>query len=85
MIGRYVAVLIVFIMFLVNTVSVIAQSQNVTNEIGIGENQSISGNINISAIVPVRNHGPRSVEDPDMGNSEIYGLFNETELYATQQ
>ena len=38
-------VLIVFIMALTNTISVTAQSQNVTNETGIGENQNTSGRI----------------------------------------
>jgi cell division protein FtsN len=38
-------VLIVFIMALVNTINVTAQSQNETNETDIGENQSVSGRI----------------------------------------
>jgi hypothetical protein len=39
------AVLIVFILALVNTINVTAQSQNETNETDIGENQSVSGRI----------------------------------------
>jgi hypothetical protein len=38
-------VLIAFIIALTNTISVTAQSQNVTNETGIGENQNTSGRI----------------------------------------
>jgi hypothetical protein len=60
MIGQYAAVLIAIIMALVNTISV-AQSQNETNEMDIGENQSINGNI--SAFGPVRDFGPRVVDD----------------------
>jgi hypothetical protein len=37
MLGRYAAVLIAIIMALVKTISVIAQSQNETNEMDIGE------------------------------------------------
>ena len=38
-------IVIVFAMILVNTINVMAQSQNLTNETGIGENQSVSGRI----------------------------------------
>jgi|GEM_PF-1061075 hypothetical protein len=43
--GQYAAVIAVIIMALVNTINVVAQSQNETNETEIGENQSISGRI----------------------------------------
>ena len=42
MIGQITAVLIAIIIALVNTISVIAQSQNETDEMDIGENQSVS-------------------------------------------
>jgi hypothetical protein len=47
MIGQYgiALVVIVIIMALANIINVTAQSQNVTNATGIGENQSISGRI----------------------------------------
>ena len=45
MIGQFTAVLIAIIIALVNTISIIAQSQNETNEMDIGENQSVSGRI----------------------------------------
>ena len=45
MINPYAAILTVIIMTLINASSVLAQSQNETNETGIGENQSISGRI----------------------------------------
>ena len=45
MIGQYAAVIAVIFMALVNTINVVAQSQNETNETEIGENQSISGRI----------------------------------------
>jgi len=43
MMGQCTVVIAAIILALVNTISVIAQSQNITNETGIGENQSISG------------------------------------------
>jgi hypothetical protein len=60
--GQYLAVLIAFIIALVNTSSVIAYSQNETNERDIGENQSISGTI--SGLGGDFNFGPRVVDDP---------------------
>ena len=47
MLGQYWIMLIavISVMALANTDSVTAQGQNVTNETGIGENQSISGRI----------------------------------------
>jgi hypothetical protein len=45
MIGQYAAMIIAIIMALLNTNSATAQSQNETNETGIGENQSVSGRI----------------------------------------
>ena len=64
MIGQYLVVLIVIIivMILVNTIIVTAQSQNVTNETGIGENQSISGRI--SGFGGDLGFGPRVVDEP---------------------
>jgi hypothetical protein len=64
MIGQYVAMLIVIfvVMILVNTINVTAQSQNVTNETGIGENQSISGRI--SGFGGDLGFGPRVVDEP---------------------
>jgi hypothetical protein len=56
--------LIVIIMALLNTNSVIAQSQNETNETGIGENQSVSGRI--SGFGGDLGFGPRVVDDPAM-------------------
>ena len=76
--GQYVAALIVIIMALVNTNSVIAQSQNETNETVIVENQSVSGNI--SAFGEVRSFDPRTVEDPAMVISEPDITLNETQL-----
>jgi hypothetical protein len=71
MIGQYTAVLIAIIMALVNAISVIAQSQNETNETDnetdIGENQSISGRI--SGFGGDLGFGPRVVDDPAMVNS----------------
>jgi len=59
-----VAMLIVIfvVMILVNTINVTAQSQNVTNETGIGENQSISGRI--SGFGGDLGFGPRVVDEP---------------------
>jgi hypothetical protein len=56
--------LIAIIMVLLNTNSVIAQSQNETNETGIGENQSVSGRI--SGFGGDLGFGPRVVDDPAM-------------------
>jgi hypothetical protein len=56
--------LITIIMALLNTNSVIAQSQNETNETGIGENQSVSGRI--SGFGGDLGFGPRAVDDPAM-------------------
>jgi hypothetical protein len=56
--------LITIIMALLNTNSVIAQSQNETNETGIGENQSVSGRI--SGFGGDLGFGPRVVDDPAM-------------------
>jgi hypothetical protein len=60
--GQYLAVLIAFIMALVNTTSVIAYCQNETNETDIGENQSITGTI--SGFGGDFGFGPRIVDDP---------------------
>lgn len=64
MIGQYAAVFIgiIVVMILVDTINVTAQSQNVTNETGIGENQSISGRI--SGFGGDLGFGPRVVDDP---------------------
>jgi hypothetical protein len=45
MIDQYAValVLILIVMTLVNSINAIAQSLNITNETGIGENQSVSG------------------------------------------
>jgi hypothetical protein len=67
MIGQYAAVIIAIIMALVNTISVIAQSQNETSETGVGENQSISGRI--SGFGGDLGFGPRVVDEPAMVNS----------------
>jgi hypothetical protein len=67
MIGQFTAVLIPIIIALVNTIGVIAQSQNETNETDIGENQSVSGRI--SGFGGDLGFGPRVVEDPAMVNS----------------
>jgi hypothetical protein len=56
--------LIAIIMVLLNTNSVIAQSQNETNETDIGENQSVSGRI--SGFGGDLGLGPRVVDDPAM-------------------
>jgi hypothetical protein len=56
--------LIAIIMVLLNTNSVIAQSQNETNETDIGENQSVSGRI--SGAGGDLGFGPRVVDDPAM-------------------
>ena len=63
MIVQYAAVIAAIILALVNTVGVIAQSQNVTNETGIGENQSISGRI--SGFGGDIGFGPRVVDEPN--------------------
>jgi hypothetical protein len=55
---------IAIIMALINTNSVIAQSQNETNERDIGENQSVSGRI--SGFGGDLGFGPRVVDDPAM-------------------
>jgi hypothetical protein len=62
MINPYAAVLTVIIMTLINAPSVLAQSQNETNETGIGENQSISGRI--SGFGGDLGFGPRVVDEP---------------------
>jgi hypothetical protein len=60
--GQYLAVLIAFIIALVNTTSVIAHSRNETNETDIGANQSITGTI--SGFGGDFGFGPRVVDDP---------------------
>ena len=55
-------ILIIFAMNLVNTINVMAQSQNITNETGIGQNQSISGRI--SGFGGDLGFGPRVVDEP---------------------
>jgi hypothetical protein len=60
--GQYLAVLLAFIIALVNTTSVIAHSQNETNETDIGANQSITGTI--SGFGGDFGFGPRVVDDP---------------------
>ena len=67
MIGQFTAVLVAIIIALVNTINVIAQSQNETNEMDIGENQSVSGRI--SGFGGDLGFGPRVVDDPAMVNS----------------
>jgi hypothetical protein len=67
MIGQFTAVLTAIIITLVNTISVIAQSQNETNEMDIGENQSVSGRI--SEFGGDLGFGPGAVDDPAMVNS----------------
>jgi hypothetical protein len=67
MIGQFTALLIAIIIALVNTISVIAQSQNETNEMDIGENQSVSGRI--SGFGGDLGFGPRVVDNPEMVNS----------------
>jgi hypothetical protein len=64
MISQYAAMLIViiFAVTLVNTINVMAQSQNITNETGIGQNQSISGRI--SGFGGDLGFGPRIVDEP---------------------
>jgi hypothetical protein len=64
MIGQSAAVLIAIIMALAGAISVIAQSQNETNETDIGENQSVSGRI--SGFGGDFGFGPRVVDDPAM-------------------
>jgi hypothetical protein len=77
MIGQYTAVLIAIIT-LANTISVIAQSQNETNETDIGRDQSVSGNI--SAFGVARSFGPRTVDDSALVIGELDRTVNETEL-----
>ena len=67
MIGQFTAVLIAIIITLVNTISIIAQSQNETNEMDIGENQSVSGRI--SGFGGDLGFGPRVVDNHEMVNS----------------
>jgi hypothetical protein len=55
-------IVIIFAMNLVNTINVMAQSQNITNETGIGQNQSISGRI--SGFGGDLGFGPRIVDEP---------------------
>ena len=55
-------IVIIFAMTLVNTINVMAQSQNITNETGIGHNQSISGRI--SGFGGDLGFGPRIVDEP---------------------
>jgi hypothetical protein len=64
MIGQYAAtlVLILIVMTLVNTINAIAQGQNITNETGIGENQSVSGRI--SGFGGDLGFGPSVVDEP---------------------
>ena len=62
------AVVMVSIMVLVNTFSVIAQSQNETNETSIGENQTVSGRI--SGFGGGLDFGPRVIEDPALVNPQ---------------
>jgi hypothetical protein len=62
MIGQSAAVLIAIIMALAGAISVIAQSQNETNETDIGENQSVSGQI--SGFGGGLDFGPRVVDKP---------------------
>ena len=67
MIGQFTAVPIAIIIALVNPIGVIAQSQNETNGMDIGENQSVSGRI--SGFGGDLGFGPRVVDDPAMVNS----------------
>jgi hypothetical protein len=62
MINPYAAVLTVIIMTLISAPNVLAQSQNETNETGIGENQSISGRI--SGFGGDLGFGSRVVDEP---------------------
>jgi hypothetical protein len=64
MISQNAAMLIVIliIMTLINTINVIAQSQNETNETGIGMNQSVSGRI--SGLGGAFDFGPKIVNKP---------------------
>ena len=64
MIGQYAValVLILIVMTLLNTINAIAQGQNITNETGIGENQSVSGRI--SGFGGDLGFGPRVVDEP---------------------
>ena len=55
-------IVIIFAMTLVNTINVMAQSQNITNETGIGQNQSISGRI--SGFGGDLGFGPKVVDEP---------------------
>lgn len=67
MIGQYAAVIAAIILALANTISVIEQSQNETNETDIGENQSVSGRI--SGFGGELGFGPRVVDDPATVNA----------------
>jgi hypothetical protein len=67
MIGLLIAVIIAIFMALLNAINVIAQSQNETNEMDIGENQSVSGRI--SGFGGDLGFGPRVVDDPAIVNS----------------
>ena len=83
MISQYAAVSIVIIMALSNSISVIAQSQNETNETDIGVNQNVSGNVSGFGIT--RSYGPRAVEDSTTVMSDQEITLNETEnLNATE-
>jgi hypothetical protein len=62
MINPYAAILTVIIMTLINAPSVLAQSQNETNETGIGMNQSVSGRI--SGFGGDLGFGPKVVDEP---------------------
>jgi hypothetical protein len=62
MISQYMAVLIIIIIAPVNTINVIAQSQNQTNETQIGRNQTVSGRI--SGFGGDLDFGPRVVDKP---------------------
>ena len=62
MMGQCTVVIAAIILTLVNTISVIAQSQNITNETGIGQNQSISGRI--SGFGGDLGFGPKVVDEP---------------------
>jgi len=55
-------IVFIFAVTLVNTINVMAQSQNITNETGIGQNQSISGRI--SGFGGDLGFGPRIVDEP---------------------
>ena len=54
-------IVIIFAVTLINAINVMAQSQNITNETGIGQNQSISGRI--SGFGGELGFGPRIVDE----------------------